>query len=43
MELFFNLNNKSFKKNKYVFNNMIRTDMISCCILFIRLDKNGND
>jgi hypothetical protein len=38
---FFKLDNKIFKKNKYAFNNMIRTDMISCCILFIRLDANG--
>jgi hypothetical protein len=38
---FFNLDNKVFKKNKYAFNYMIRTDMISCCILFIRLDANG--
>ena len=38
---FFNLDNKVFKKNKYAFNYMIRTDMISCCILFIRLDTNG--
>ena len=27
--------------SEYVFNNMIWTDMISCYILFIRLDKNG--
>jgi len=38
---FFNLDNKVFKKNKYAFNYMIRTDTISCCILFIRLDANG--
>jgi hypothetical protein len=37
---FFKLDNKSFKKNKYAFNHMIKTDMVSCSILFIRLDKN---
>ena len=36
---FFNLNNKIFKKNKYEFNYMIRTDGVSVCILFILLDN----
>lgn len=38
----FKLNKRVFKKKKYLFNNMIRTDGISCCILFIRTDNNGN-
>jgi len=38
---FFRLNKKVFKKTSYQFNNMIRTDGISCCILFIRVDANG--
>lgn len=38
---FFNLKNRVFKKNKYVFSNMIRTDGVSCCILFIRTDSDG--
>jgi len=38
---FFRLNKQVFKKNNYMFNYMIRTDGISCCILFIRVDKNG--
>lgn len=37
----FYLDNKVFKKNKYKFSYMIRTDGISCCILFIKTDKNG--
>jgi len=41
-ERFFKLNKKIFNKKYYGFNYMIRTDGISCCILFIRLDKNGN-
>ena len=38
----FKLNKKSFRKNKskYIFNYMIRTDGISCSILFIRVDEN---
>jgi len=36
-----NYYNKSFRKNKYTFNFMIRTDGISICIIFIRVDKNG--
>ncbi len=38
---FLKLNNKIFKKNKYEFNYMIRTDGISIGILFIRLGNNG--
>jgi len=38
---FLKLDNKIFKKNKYVFNYMIRTDGISVSILFIKLGNNG--
>ena len=39
---FFNLNKRVFKKGqKYKFSNMIRTDGVSCCILFVRVDING--
>jgi len=39
---YFKLNKRVFKKGKlYKFNYMIRTDGISCCILFVRVDKNG--
>lgn len=40
---FFNLNKRVFKKgkDKYQFNFMIRTDAISVCALFIRLNENG--
>ena len=31
----------SFRKKSYMFNYMIRTDGISCSILFIRIDKDG--
>ncbi len=39
---YFNLNKKSFKKDKskYIFNYMIKTDGVSCSILFIRVDEN---
>ena len=37
----FKLNKKSFNKNKYSFNFMIRTDAISISILFVRNDVNG--
>jgi len=37
----FKLYKRVFKKKNYLFNNMIRTDGISCCILFIRTDNNG--
>jgi hypothetical protein len=39
---FFILKKGVFKKKKYLFNNMIRSDGVSCCILFIRADNNGN-
>ena len=38
---YFNLDKKVFKKNKYQFNYMIKTDAISVSILFIRLNENG--
>ena len=40
---FFKLNKRVFKKgkDKYKFNYMIRTDAISVCSLFIRLNENG--
>jgi hypothetical protein len=38
---FFKLNKNVFHKKQYEFSYMIRTDGISCCILFIRLDKDG--
>ncbi len=41
-ERFFRLNKKVFNKKQYEFSYMIRTDGISCCILFIRTDKDGN-
>jgi hypothetical protein len=37
----FKLYQKVFKKKNYTFNHMIRTDGVSCSILFIRTDKNG--
>jgi hypothetical protein len=37
----FKLNKRVFKKNKYSFHNMIRTDGISISILFVRNDING--
>jgi hypothetical protein len=36
---FFKLNKKTFKKNKYEFNYMIRTDGISVCVLFVLLEN----
>jgi hypothetical protein len=33
------LKKRVFKKKNYKFNYMIRTDGVSCCILFIRTDK----
>lgn len=36
---FFKLNNKIFKKNKYEFNHMIKTDGISVCVLFVLLEN----
>ena len=39
---FFNLDNRVFKKGqKYTFSYMIRTDGVSCCILFVKVDENG--
>jgi hypothetical protein len=39
---YFRLNKKTFKKGKkYTFSHMIRTDGISCCVLFIKVDANG--
>jgi|688.fasta_scaffold106123_3 hypothetical protein len=39
---FFKLNKRTFKKGqKYTFNSMIRTDGVSCCVLFVRVDTNG--
>ncbi|HLX54296.1 MAG TPA: hypothetical protein VKR58_10160, partial [Aquella sp.] len=38
---FFKLEKRTFKKNKYTFHHMIRTDGISCCILFIRTNEKG--
>jgi hypothetical protein len=36
---FFKLNKKTFKKNKYEFSYMIRTDGISVCVLFVLLEN----
>ena len=39
---FFKLNKRVFKKGqKYTFSHIIRTDGISCCVLFVRVDANG--
>jgi hypothetical protein len=38
----FKIDNRSFKKNEYKFSNMVRTDGVSCCILFVKTDDNGN-
>jgi hypothetical protein len=39
---YFKLNKRVFKKGKnYKFSYMIRTDGVSCCVLFVRVDKNG--
>jgi hypothetical protein len=39
---YFKLNKRVFKKGKkYTFSHMIRTDGISCCILFIKVGENG--
>src|SRR3989338_9283101 len=39
---YFKLNKRVFKKGKkYTFSHMIRTDGISCCILFVKVDSNG--
>jgi len=38
---FFRTNKRAFKKNKYQFNYMIKTDGISISILFVRIDDKG--
>lgn len=39
---YFRLNKRVFKKGKkYTFSYMVRTDGISCCILFVKVDANG--
>jgi hypothetical protein len=39
---YFKLNKRVFKKGKkYTFSHMLRTDGISCCILFVKVDSNG--
>ena len=38
---YFKLDSRVFKKNKYAFNYMIKTDGISCNVVFIRLDNNN--
>ena len=38
---FFNFKKPVFKKTGYQFSNMIRTDGISICVLFIKVDTNG--
>jgi hypothetical protein len=40
--LIFDIGKKTFKKNKYVFNYMIRTDGVSVSIIFVRADMMGN-
>ena len=37
----FNLKDRIFKKKGYKFHHMIKTDGVSCSILFIKLDQNG--
>lgn len=39
---FFRTNTRLFRKSRYQFNYMIKTDGIACSILFIKIDKNGN-
>jgi len=39
---FFRTNKRIFKKNKYQFNYMIKTDGVSVSILFVRVDDKGN-
>ena len=41
-DYFFRTNKRVFKKNKYQFNYMIKTDGISVSILFVRVDDKGN-
>jgi hypothetical protein len=40
--LFLNLDKSSYRKQSYKFHHMIRTDGVSCSILFIRTDEYGN-
>ena len=40
-DYFFRTNKRVFKKNKYHFNYMIRTDGVSVSILFVRVDDKG--
>ena len=40
-DTYFKLDKKVFRKNKYQFNYMIKTDAVSVSILFIRLQDNG--
>ena len=39
--LLFNIDSRIFQKTGYQFNNMIRTDGVSCSILFVKMDKNN--
>ena len=41
-DYFFRTNKRVFKKNKYQFNYMIKTDGVSVSILFVRVDDKGN-
>lgn len=41
-DYFFRTNQKVFKKNKYQFNYMIKTDGVSVSILFVRTGEDGN-
>ena len=40
--MFFDLDKKSFRRNGYTFNHMIKTDGVGCSILLVKTDKNGN-
>ncbi len=40
-DYFFRTNKRVFKKNKYQFNYMIKTDGVSISILFVRVDEKG--
>ena len=40
--MFFDLDKKSFHRNGYTFNHMIKTDGVGCSILLVKTDKNGN-
>lgn len=39
---YFNTNMRCFRRNGYIFNNMIKTDGIGCSIIMIKTDENGN-